>query len=141
MAGQDGVTWRMASTLKEDFLQEVDAIASGASGQPVAHLAKLRFAHAETIIPFAAMLGLPGMSEALPPATLYTYRNSAWRGAAVAPMAANIQWDVYRNTAGAVALRMLYNERETDFAPACDGARVAPRSHFYAYAALKACLQ
>jgi hypothetical protein len=36
---------------------------------------------------------------------------------------------------------MLYNERETDFAPACDGARVAPGSHFYAYAALKACLQ
>jgi hypothetical protein len=141
MADQDGVTWRMAQTLKEDFLQEVDAIASGASGPPVAHLAKLRFAHAETIIPFAAMLGIPGMSEALPPATLYTYRNSAWRGAAVAPMAANLQWDVYRNTTGAVALRMLYNERETDFAPACDGARVAPGSHFYAYAALKACLQ
>lgn len=141
MADQDGVTWRMAQALKEDFLQEVDAIASGASGQPVAHLAKLRFAHAETIIPFAAMLGIPGMSEALPPATLYTYRNSAWRGAAVAPMAANLQWDVYRNGAGAVALRMLYNERETDFAPACDGARLAPGSHFYAYAALKACLQ
>lgn len=141
ITGQDGVTWRMAQTLKDDFLQEVDAVASGASGQPVAHLAKLRFAHAETIIPFAAMLGIPGMSEPLPPATLYTYQNSAWRGAAVAPMAANIQWDVYRNGAGAVALRMLYNERETDFAPVCDSARVASGSHFYAYAALKACLQ
>jgi len=137
MADQDGVTWRMAQTLKEDFLQEVDAIAN----ENLAHLAKLRFAHAETIIPFAAMLGIPGMSEPLPPATLYTYQNSAWRGAMVAPMAANIQWDVYRNTAGAVALRMLYNERETDFAPVCDSARLAPGSHFYLYAALKACLQ
>lgn len=137
MVDQDGVTWRMAQTLKEDFLQEIDAIANG----NLAHLIKLRFAHAETIIPFAAMLGIPGMSEPLPPATLYTYQNSAWRGAMVAPMAANIQWDVYRNTEGAVALRMLYNERETDFAPVCDSARVAPGSHFYVYAALKACLQ
>jgi hypothetical protein len=136
MTQQDGVTWRMAQTLRDDFLQEADAVASG----NLAHRAKLRFAHAETIIPFAAMLQIPGMSEPLPAAALYSYENSAWRGVAVAPMAANVQWDMYRNDAGAVVLRMLYNERETDFAAACDAARVTPRSHFYVYAKLRKCL-
>lgn len=133
---RDGVTYRMARTLREDFLREVDAIASG----DLAHVAKLRFAHAETIIPFAALLRIPGMSESLPAAVAYSYDTSAWRGALVAPMAANLQWDVFRDGAGQVVLRMLYNERETDFAAACDGARVAPRSHFYRYAGLRACL-
>lgn len=133
---QDGVTWRMAATLKEDFMQEVDAIASG----NLVHRAKLRFAHAETVIPFAALLEIPGMAEPLPATSLYTYANSAWRGAVVAPMAANVQWDVYRDGAGRVAVRMLYNERETDFKSACDAARLAPRSHFYAWAGLKECL-
>ena len=136
MTQQDGVTWRMARTLKEDFLQEADTVAAG----NLAHRAKLRFAHAETIIPFAALLQLPRMSEPLPAALLYSYANSPWRGATVAPMAANIQWDMYRNDAGAVLLRMLYNERETDFKAACDAARVAPRSHFYVYARLRTCL-
>lgn len=132
---QDGVTWRMAAALLDDFFREVDAIARG----DLAHRAKLRFAHAETVMPFAAILGIPGMAEALPAGVPYTYKNSAWRGAVVAPMAANIQWDVVRDGAGAVAVRMLYNERETDFKPACDAARVAPGSHYYRYPALKAC--
>lgn len=136
MTQQDGVTSRMAGTLRDDFLQEADAVARG----DLSHRATLRFAHAETIIPFAALLQLPGMSEALPAATLFSYANSPWRGAAVAPMAANIQWDMYRNDAGAVLLRMLYNERETDFMAACDAARIAPGSHFYGYAALRTCL-
>lgn len=136
MAEQDGVTYRMARTLKEDFLREVDAVASG----DMTHRATLRFAHAETVMPFAALMRIPGMATALPAASFYRYENSAWRGAEVAPMAANVQWDVYRNAAGAVLLRMLYNERETDFAAACDGARVAPGSHFYRYAALRTCL-
>ncbi|MDQ2822772.1 MAG: histidine-type phosphatase [Pseudomonadota bacterium] len=136
MTQQKGVTSRMAGTLRDDFLQEADAVAGG----NLAHRAKLRFAHAETIVPFAALLQIPGMSETLPEVALYSYANSPWRGAAVAPMAANIQWDMYRNDAGTVLLRMLYNERETDFMAGCDAARIAPRSHFYAYAALRTCL-
>jgi hypothetical protein len=136
MTQQDGVTWRMAHTLKDDFLQEADAVASG----NLAHRAKLRFAHAETVIPLAALLQIPGMAETLPAESLYTYENSAWRGADVAPMAANIQWDLYRNDTGSVVLRMLYNERETDFKPACDAARLRPGSHFYVYAKLRPCL-
>ena len=30
-------------------------------------------------------------------------------------MAANMQWDVYRDASGNVPVKMLYNEKETDF--------------------------
>jgi hypothetical protein len=128
------VNYRMAQTLLDDFFAEVDAVAKG----DLSHAAKLRFAHAEIVIPMAAILGLRGMSEQLPRATAYSYENSPWRGAAVAPMAANIQWDSYTNGAR-LLVRMLYNEKETDFKPACDHAKIAPRSHFYDYAQLRSC--
>ncbi|NYE59163.1 hypothetical protein FHW58_000315 [Duganella sp. 1224] len=134
--GENGdVTWRMAAPLLDDFFAEADAIAAGGR----AHLAKLRFAHAEIIIPFASALGLSGMAEQLPRAATYSYDNNPWRGDQVAPMAANIQWELYQNAAGGTLVRMLYNERETAFKPACDGARVAGSRYFYDYAQLKRC--
>lgn len=130
-----GVNYRMAQTLLDDFFSEVDAVAKG----DLSHAAKLRFAHAEIVIPMAAILGLPGMSEPLPRAVKFSYDNSHWRGEAVAPMAANIQWDVYVNDEGRTLVRMLYNEKEADFKRACDQAKLNPASHFYDYARLRAC--
>ncbi|WP_432379417.1 histidine-type phosphatase [Duganella sp. P38] len=132
IAENGDVTWRMAAPLLDDFFAEADAIAAGRR----AHLAKLRFAHAEIVMPLANALGL---GRQLPRATTYSYQNSSWRGEQVAPMAANIQWDLYQNAAGRTLVRMLYNERETAFQPACDHARITPTSHFYDYAQLKAC--
>ncbi|MYM86453.1 histidine-type phosphatase [Rugamonas sp. FT82W] len=130
-----GVNYRMAQALLDDFFGEVDAVAKG----DLSHAAKLRFAHAEIVIPMAAILGLPGMSEPLPRAVTFSYANSNWRGEAVAPMAANIQWDIYVNDEGRTLVRMLYNEKETDFKRACDHAKLSPVSHFYDYARLRAC--
>lgn len=130
-----GVNYRMAQALLDDFFSEVDAVAKG----DLSHAAKLRFAHAEIVIPMAAILGLPGMSEQLPRATSYSYANSTWRGDAVAPMAANIQWDVYTNDQGRTLVRMLYNEKEADFKRDCEQAKIAPASHYYDYAGLRAC--
>lgn len=127
-----GVTWRFALALREDFFKEVDALARG----DLRHAAKLRFTHAEMIIPLASAMGL---QQALPPETSYSHADSPWRGQSVSPMAANMQWDVYRNGAGQLIVRLLYNEKETPFQPACDGARIAPGSVFYDYAGLKAC--
>ena len=129
------VTWRMAGALLDDFFAEADAIAAGQR----AKAAKLRFAHAEIVMPFASALGLVGMSEQLPRAATYSYDNSPWRGAQVAPMAANIQWELYQNAAGRTLVRMLYNERETTFKPACNHARIASNSYFYDYQQLKSC--
>jgi hypothetical protein len=130
-----GVTYKMAQALQDDFFNEVDAIEKGR----LAHAAKLRFTHAEIIIPFASRMGLKNVLAPLPKAQTYTYENDPWRGEYVAPLAANMQWDVFRNGAGKVVVRMLYNEKETDFKAECDGAKVTPTSHYYDYSGLKAC--
>jgi hypothetical protein len=129
------VSWRMARTLLDDFFSEADAVAEG----DLSHAAKLRFSHAEIVVPMASILGLPGMSAQLPRAATYDYDNNPWRGEAVAPMAANIQWDIYKNANGRTLVRMLYNEKETDFRPACDDAKISPSSRFYDYVRLRNC--
>jgi hypothetical protein len=135
MQEQNGVTYRMAGLLLEDFFQEADAIANGARE----HAAKLRFAHAETIIPLAALMGLKNAAQANPQALHYNYQNNPWRGAEIAPMAANIQWDMYVDQAGHSLVRLLYNEADSDFKTACDSARISPQSHFYDYRKLRVC--
>ncbi|RQR28150.1 histidine-type phosphatase [Burkholderia sp. Bp9142] len=128
------VTYRMAQVLQDDFFNEVDAIARG----DLTRAAKLRFTHAEIMIPFASIMNLKNVFVPTPQAQTYTYANNPWRGDQVSPMAANMQWDVYRNGSRLI-VKMLYNERETDFQAACDGAKIAPASHYYDYAGLKRC--
>ncbi|WP_226939106.1 histidine-type phosphatase [Janthinobacterium sp. FT14W] len=130
-----GVTWRFALALREDFFQEVDALARG----DMRHAAKLRFTHAEMLIPLASAMGLPGAQTPLPATTPYSHAGNPWRGAQVSPLAANLQWDVYRNGEGRLIVRQLYNEKEAPFQAACEGARIAPGSVFYDYAGLQAC--
>jgi len=133
LAERGAVTYQMAGALEDDFFHEVDAIAAG----DLSHGAVLRFTHAEIIVPFAAILGLA--ATPVPLAETYDYARHTWRGELVAPLAANVQWDVYRNAAGNLLVKMLYNEKETGFKAACDDARIAYRSQFYDYAKLKAC--
>lgn len=130
------ITYKMSQALLDDFFRESDAIAAG----NLAHVAKLRFTHAEIIIPFAARLGLPNASAAVPVAENYTYDNNPWRGEQIAPLAGNVQWDLY--TSGAIVLvKMYYNEKEIDFPANCESARYFPgtQSHYYEYSGLKSC--
>jgi hypothetical protein len=129
------VTYKMAQVLLNDFFDEVDAIEQG----NMAHAAKLRFTHAEIICPFASILGLKGAFVQVPDANTYTYDNNPWRGELVSPMAANVQWDIVSNGAGALLVKMFYNEKEIDFMGACDGARHAVGSHYYDYDKLAVC--
>jgi Histidine phosphatase superfamily (branch 2) len=128
-------TYKMAEGLADDFFKEIDAIRRGDSS----HGAMLRFTHAEIIVPFASLLGLDGVLAPVPKASTYAYASNPWRGELVSPMAANVQWDVYRDATGKLVVRMLYNEKETDFKPACDSARYSVGSHYYAYDQLAAC--
>jgi hypothetical protein len=128
-------TYEMATALLDDFFSEASSIEHG----DLSHGAKLRFTHAEIIMPFASLLGLSGVFVPVPKAQTYTYATNPWRGELVSPMAANVQWDVFENAGGNVLVRMLYNERETDFKPACDSARYADGSHYYNFDALKTC--
>ncbi|MEV4438862.1 histidine phosphatase family protein [Streptomyces sp. NPDC049577] len=133
------ITYRMAGVLLDDLLAQAAAKADGTSGKG----AVLRFTHAEEIEPLAALMGLPGSTRPAGPGEPYSYRNNPWRGAYVAPMAANIQWDLFANkpSGGKPAtylVRMLYNEKETAFKPSCEP--VAKGSHFYGLDELKRCL-
>lgn len=89
-AGQDE-TYTIAQPLLDDFFSSIDERVNGGST-----VATFRFAHAETMMPFAALLGLPGSTQQAAASTtdVYTYANNEWRGESVTPMAANVQWDV-----------------------------------------------
>ena len=129
------VTWKMAQVLEDDFFNQVDAVQRG----DLSRAARLRFAHAEIVIPFATKLGLKGIAVQTPLARPYSYAGNPWRGQVVSPMAANVQWDVVRDAGGKLLVKMLYNEAETDFKADCDGARYAAGSYYYDYTKLKAC--
>ena len=131
------ITSAMSQALLDDFFREVDAIVAG----NLAHAAKLRFTHAEIIIPFATKLGLPWAATPVPQAQDFSYASNAWRGERVAPLAGNVQWDVYGNGAGGYLVKMYYNEQEMDFPPACESARyfAGSTSHYYDYRRLKTC--
>ena len=135
IAEKGDVTYKVAQILENDFFDEVDAIARG----DTSHAAKLRFTHAEIVIPFASKMGLKNVLQQVPKAMLYSYDNNPWRGEYVSPMAANMQWDVYADGKGGLLVKMLYNEKETDFKAGCDTAKLAAASHYYDYTKLKAC--
>ena len=134
--GEHGdITYRMARVLRDDFFAEVDAIARG----DFRHAAKLRFSHAEVLIPFVSVLDIDGMRQQEPRSEMYRYASNRWRGEDVSPMAGNVQWDVYADGSGKLLLRMLRNEKEADFKRDCDNARYSAGSHFYRYDALRRC--
>jgi hypothetical protein len=130
-----GVTTRFTQALLKDFFDEVGLIAQGR----LERVARLRFTHAEVMIPFVARMGLRNASTPMPRAQTYTYGNNPWRGEDVSPMATNVQWDVVRDSRGTVLVKMLFNEQEVDFPAACDAARYATGSRYYEYTGLKRC--
>jgi hypothetical protein len=81
-------------------------------------------------------MGLPGSTKAAAPGQPYTYADNPWRGANVAPLASNIQWDVFRK-GSRYLVRMLYNEQETAFRAGCRP--VAKGSKFYDLDELERC--
>ncbi len=155
-AGQDE-TYRIAQPLLDDFFNSIDARVDGGDTA-----ATFRFAHAETIMPFAALIGAPGSTQQAPAvadpqtdADVYNYQNNEWRGESVTPMAANIQWDVATRDgidpetgkAYTPLIRMLYNEEEVAFGGTNTLTRglssctpVAEGSTWYKESELKSCL-
>ena len=145
-AGQDE-TYRIAQPLLDDFFNSIDERVAGGTTA-----ATFRFAHAETIMPFAALIKAPGSEEQIPQDKIYDpldllgdqgYKSN-WYGESVTPMAANIQWDVATKDdpetgkAYTPLVRMLYNETEVPFNASCRP--VAEGSTWYKESELKSCL-
>ncbi len=141
-AGQSE-TYSIAQPLLDDFFDAIDERVNGGTT-----VATFRFAHAETMMPFAALLGLPGSTQQAAASTtdVYTYDNNEWRGESVTPMATNVQWDVYAKqgedpatgSAYTPIVRMLYNENEIAFRSECTP--IADGSTWYKLTELKSCL-
>lgn len=127
-------TYAVAQPLLDGLFDEVQTQVVEGAGE---HVAKLRFAHAETLIPLAALMQLEGSRQSAQPGVLMSQANNEWRGGWVSPYAANIQWDVYRNDAGRMLVKMLYNEKELAFKAGCSP--IAVGSFFYDFGELKRC--
>jgi multiple inositol-polyphosphate phosphatase/2,3-bisphosphoglycerate 3-phosphatase len=99
-----GIQVRDAVPLLVSFINTTDAYVAK---QNLA--ANLRFAHAETIAPIAALMDIKGADK--PANDILTY-NKVWSAAAVIPLSSNIQWVLYKNAKGNYIVKILLNEKE-----------------------------
>ena len=95
----------IAKPIIKDFVDRADEAL--ADGSKVA--ANLRFGHDSGLLPFVGTLGIEGMEQRWPSATVH----ERWSSYKMIPMASNFQMIFYRNRRGDVIVKMLYNERET----------------------------
>ncbi len=129
----DDRSHQAADILLEDFFAAIDRRLAG--GKTVA---VFRFAHAEEIVPFAALLQLPGSTQLASRNDVFSWDNSSFRTAQVAPLSANIGWTVWQNSAGRELVSITHNEVPTAVGRSCRAA--AENATFYELTELKRCL-
>jgi multiple inositol-polyphosphate phosphatase / 2,3-bisphosphoglycerate 3-phosphatase len=101
-----GIQVKIAAPLLADFITTTDAFLQN-GGTALS----LRFCHAETIAPFAALLGLSGAATAVQHSS--SFNPATWNAATVVPLSANVQWILYKPATGNhYLLKCLLNERE-----------------------------
>ncbi|WP_316803272.1 histidine-type phosphatase [Pedobacter nototheniae] len=101
----DGIQVKIAAPLLADFIKSTDAFI-----QSKPYTADLRFAHAETIAPFAAILNLNGASTATHNILAF---DKVWKAEEVVPFSSNIQWIFYKRADKSIYLvKFMLNERE-----------------------------
>ncbi|MGH3457239.1 histidine-type phosphatase [Aeromicrobium sp.] len=131
----DDSTYQAAQILLDDFFEVIDDRLEGRGSHP--HAAVYRFAHAEEITPFAAMLELPGSDEQGKPGEAFTLENNDFRVSTVAPLSANIGWTVWqKNDTNIVSVR--YNEVPTTIGRDCQP--YEGTKNFYELDELRSCL-
>lgn len=95
----------IAWPLLSEFVHSVDEVIKGKSDIR----ANFRFAHAETVIPFVALMGIEGTDvQVSVPDSVSKY----WKDYEIAPMAANVQWIFYHDKAREIWVKILLNEKE-----------------------------
>lgn len=100
----NGIQVRVAVPLLVNFINTTDDFIKN-GGQINA---QLRFAHAETIAPFAALLEITRANKV---AKDITQLNTVWQSARVIPLSANIQWIFYRKKGtNNMLVKILLNE-------------------------------
>jgi hypothetical protein len=95
----------IAWPLLSEFIHSADEVIKGKSDTR----ANFRFAHAETVIPFVALMGIEGTDvKVVVPDSVSKY----WEDYEIAPMAANVQWIFYHDKAREIWVSFLLNEKE-----------------------------
>lgn len=95
----------IAWPLLSEFIHSADEVIKGKSDTR----ANFRFAHAETVIPFVALMGVEGTDvKVVVPDSVSKY----WKDYEIAPMAANVQWIFYHDKALEIWVKFLLNEKE-----------------------------
>ena len=130
-AGRD-ITYRAADALFADMLAQ-------ALADPPEVLATFRFTHAQVMMPVATWLRLAQAWPGTEPERLYHYDTHAWRSAEIAPMSANLQWEIWHNDDDQRLVRMLHNETQVRFPAPCNSH--LPDSYFYRLEEVRRCLQ
>lgn len=134
VSGQD-ITYSFAYVLLYDLFTSIDKTLSGDSNVAV----KLRFGHAETLIPVISILGLPPFFQQVKENELYSPTHP-WKAELVSPLSANLQWEVYTHQdeeGQPILIRMLHNEKPVPFPDDCVGSYRG--SLFYDYNAIREC--
>jgi len=103
---ENGIQVRIAAPLLLSFVQTSDDYISTKKV-----IANLRFAHAETIAPFAAILGISGASEPIKQENILEY-NKQWKCGTIIPLSANIQMILFKNKTNNYLVKFLLNEKE-----------------------------
>lgn len=104
----NGIQVRDAVPLLVSFINTTDSY--------IAHknlAAELRFAHAETIAPIAALMGLSGATTV---ASDITQFEKVWQASKVIPLSSNIQWVLFKSNKGKYLVKCLLNEKEVGIA-------------------------
>jgi multiple inositol-polyphosphate phosphatase/2,3-bisphosphoglycerate 3-phosphatase len=125
---EHGIQVRIAAPLLISFLKSVDEYTTSKKV-----IADLRFAHAETIAPFAALLGLENASESTSPDNILDY-NKVWKCENIIPLSANVQWIIYQNkTKADYLIKILLNEKEA----AINGLQDSGTKYYYKWTDMK----
>eukprot|EP01087_Luapelamoeba_hula_P000485 TRINITY_DN10362_c0_g1_i2.p1 TRINITY_DN10362_c0_g1~~TRINITY_DN10362_c0_g1_i2.p1 ORF type:complete len:527 (+),score=79.62 TRINITY_DN10362_c0_g1_i2:20-1600(+) len=120
------IDYTIACPLMTSFVDAIDSTIAA----PVdihSERANLRFGHAETVMPFIALLGIYKDKTPLKADSPADFiKDHLWRGTVLAPYASNIAWITYNCTAATndatdYRVRMLVSEKEIPF-PGCEAA-------------------
>ncbi|WP_298552899.1 histidine-type phosphatase [uncultured Parabacteroides sp.] len=95
----------IAWPLLSEFIRTADEVINAKSDNH----ANFRFAHAETVIPFAALMGVQNADVRIADPD---YVSAYWKDYEIAPMAANIQWVFCHDEKGEIWVKFLLNEKD-----------------------------
>jgi hypothetical protein len=134
LEGDDG-SYRAAQILLDDFFSVIDDRLEGRGPHP--HAAVYRFAHAEELAPFAALIRIPGADKQGKPGVPYTHENSDFRISTVTPLSGNIGWVVWEKGDTHI-VSVSHNEAPTTVGRDCT--TYEDTENFYQLEELRSCL-